>query len=145
MPGHTHTHTTHTHTYTHTHTPNEESLYRRRDRLSLQYALKLKSMPKHPAHNTIFQPKYTTKFANKPTAIPTFGLRVNSILDDIPLIELSDIAEYQEPENPVWTIDQPVIRLDLRVGIKKDINPTNFIQLFNNFKCTYENYSIYIH
>ena len=98
---------------------NEESLYRRRDRLSLQYALKFKSMPKHPAHNTIFQPKYTTKFANKPTAIPTFGLRVNSILDDIPLIELSDIAEYQEPENPVWTIDQPVIRLDLRVGIKK--------------------------
>ena len=64
----------------------------------------------------------------------------NSILDDIPLIELSDIAEYQEPENQVWTIDQPVIRLDLRVYIKKDINPTNFIQLFNNFKCTYENY-----
>ena len=50
-------------------------------------------------------------------AIPTFGLRVNSILDDIPLIELRDIAEYKEPENPVWTIDQPVIRLDLRVGI----------------------------
>ena len=30
------------------------------------------------------------------------------------------ITEYQEPENPVWTIDQPVIRLDLRVGIKKE-------------------------
>ena len=74
---------------------------------------------RNPAHSTIFQPKYTTKLANKPTAIPTFGLRVNSILDDIPLIELSDIAEYQEPENPVWTIDQPVIRLDLRVGIKR--------------------------
>ena len=84
--------------------------------------------------------KIKSNQANKPTAIPTFGLRVKSILEDIPLIELSDIAEYQEPENPVWTIDQPVIRLDLRVGIKKEINPTNFIQLFNNFKCTYENY-----
>ena len=42
----------------------------------------------------------------------------------ISLIEPSDIAEYQEPYNPVWTIDQPVIRLDLRVGIKKDIHPT---------------------
>ena len=119
---------------------NEESLYKRRERLSIQYALKLKSIPYHPRHRTIFQPKYTIKFAFKPTAIPTFGLRVKSILEDIPLIELSDIAEYQEPENPVWTIDQPVIRLDLRVGIKKDINPTNFIQLFNNCKCTYENY-----
>ena len=98
---------------------NEESLYKRRERLSIQYALKLKSIPYHPTHRTIFQPKYTIKFANKPTAIPTFGLRVKSILEDIPLIELSDIAEYQEPEKPVWTIDQPVIRLDLRVGIKK--------------------------
>ena len=71
--------------------------------------------------------------------MPTFGLRINSIFNDIP-IELRDIAEYQEPENPVWTVDQPVIRLDLRVRIKKDIHPTNCIQLFNNFKCTYENY-----
>ena len=69
--------------------------------LSIQYALKLKSIPYHPTHRAIFQPKYTIKFANKPTAIPTFGLRVKSILDDIPLIELSDIAEYQKPENPV--------------------------------------------
>ena len=52
---------------------------------------------------------------------------------------MTSIAEYQEPDNLVWTIDQPVIRLDPRVGIKKDINPTNFIQLFNNFKCKYEN------
>ena len=94
---------------------NEESLYKRRECLSIQYALKLKSIPYHPTHRTIFQPKYTIKFANNPTAIPTFGPRVKSILEDIPLIELSDIAEYQEPESPVWTIDQPVIRLDLRV------------------------------
>ena len=57
---------------------NEESLYRRRERLSIQYALKLKSMPKHPA-------------------IPTFGIRIHKLLQDIPIIELSDIAEDQEP------------------------------------------------
>ena len=54
---------------------NEESLYIRRERLSIQYALTLKSIPYHPTHKAIFKPKYTTKFANKPTAIPTFGLR----------------------------------------------------------------------
>ena len=85
--------------------------------LSLQYALKLKSMPKHPAHNTIFQPKYSTNFADKPSAIPTVGIRINKLLQDIPTIELSDIAEDQQPHSPVWTINQPFIRLDLRVGI----------------------------
>ena len=63
---------------------NEESLYRRRERLSIQYALKLKSMPKHPAHKSIFQPKYSTKFADKPSAIPTFGIGINKLLQDIP-------------------------------------------------------------
>ena len=38
--------------------------------LSIQYALQLKSIPYHPTHRTIFLPKYTIKFANKPTAIP---------------------------------------------------------------------------
>ena len=116
---------------------NEESLYRRRERLSIQYALKLKSIPKHPAYKSIFQPKYSTKFADKPSAIPTFGIRINKLLQDIPIIELSDIADDQKPE-PVWTINQPVIRLDLRVGIKREIHPTNFMSRFDNFHCTYD-------
>ena len=107
---------------------------------SIQYALKLKSMPKHPAHKSIFKPKYSTKCADKPTAIPTFGIRINKLLQDIPIIELSDIAEDQEPDNPVWTINQPVIRLDLRVGIKRETHPTNFMSRFDNFHCIYENY-----
>ena len=94
-------------------------------------------MPKHPAHKSIFQPKYSTKFADKPSAIPTFGIRINKLLQDIPIIELSDIADDQKPE-PVWTINQPVIRLDLRVGIKREIHPTNFMSRFDNFHCTYD-------
>ena len=52
-------------------------------------------MPKHPAYKTIFQPKYSTKFADKPSAIPTFGIRIYKLLQDIPIIELSEIAEDQ--------------------------------------------------
>ena len=116
---------------------NEESLYRRRERLSIQYALKLKSMPKHPAHKSIFQPKYSTKFADNPSAMPTFGIRINKLLQNIPIIKLSDITDDQKPE-PVWTINQPVIRLYLRVGIKREIHPTNFMSRFDNFHCTYD-------
>ena len=116
---------------------NEESLYRRRDRLSLQYALKLKSMPNHPTHRSIYQPKYTNKFADHPSAIPTFGIRIKNLFSDIP-IELTDIAKDQELDNPIWTIERPTIRLDLKVGVKKDIHPTNFISRFHNFKSAYE-------
>ena len=58
----------------------------------------------------------------------------------IPIIELSDIAEDQEPYSPVWTISQPVIRLDLRVGIKRETQPTNFMSRFDDVHCTYEHY-----
>ena len=92
-------------------------------------------------HHFIYQPKYTNKFADHPSAIPTFGIRINNLFSDIP-IELTDIAKYQELDNPIWTIEQPIIRLDLKVGVKKDIHPTNFISRFHNFKttCTYESH-----
>ena len=64
---------------------NEESLYRRRGRLSLQYALKLKSMPNPPTHRSIYQPKYTNTFEDHPSAIPTFGIRINDLFSDIPI------------------------------------------------------------
>ena len=54
-------------------------------------------------------------------------LAINSKLNDI-RIELHDIPGSR---NPIWTVDQPVIRLDLGVRMKKDIHPTHFIQQFN--------------
>ena len=46
----------------------------RRAKLSLQYASKIKSLPKHPAHNTVFDNKYMKLFDARPNAIRTFGL-----------------------------------------------------------------------
>ena len=37
---------------------NEQSLYTRREKLSLQYTTKLAANPKNPAHNCVFNPKY---------------------------------------------------------------------------------------
>ena len=109
---------------------NEESLYRRRARLSIQYALKLKSMPKHPAHKSIFQPKYSTQFADKASAIPIF--RINKLLQDVPIIELSDVADDQKPE-PVWTINKPVIRLDLKSWYKEGNLSNQLYELIRQF------------
>ncbi len=51
---------------------NKPSLYNRRQKLSLQYTLKLKANPQNPTHQDTFHPKFKTTFENKPNALPTF-------------------------------------------------------------------------
>jgi ribonuclease HI len=118
---------------------NEESLYRRRERLAVQYALKLKSLPSNPTYNTIFQPKYKNKFVAKPSVIPTFGIRIHEEITDSNL-QLQYIAEHKEPNIPLWTIDSPIIRFDLRFGIKENIDPMTYLCHFHIFQNQYEKY-----
>ena len=40
----------------------------------------------------------------------------------------------------MWTIDEPMVRLDLRIGIKQDIDPTIFQIKFNNLHEMYNNH-----
>ena len=60
---------------------NEPSLNDRREKLSLQFALKLKSNRSNPTYNTVFRPNYFTLFQNKPNAVPTFGIRIAPTLN----------------------------------------------------------------
>ena len=64
---------------------NEPSLYNRRLKLSMQYALKLKSNPSNPTYETVFEPQYKTLFENKPNMIPSFGIRISSEFENINL------------------------------------------------------------
>ena len=56
---------------------HEPSLGDKSAKLSLQYATKIKSLPNHPAHNAVFDNTYMKLFNARPTAIRTFGLRIN--------------------------------------------------------------------
>ena len=55
---------------------HEPCLGARRAMLSLQYASKIKSLPKYPAHNAVFHNKYIKLFDTWRSAIRTFGLRI---------------------------------------------------------------------
>ena len=52
----------------------------RRAKLSLQYASKIKLLPKHPAHKAMFDNKYMKLFDARPSVICTFGLRIKQFL-----------------------------------------------------------------
>ena len=49
--------------------------------LALQYHTKLQSCPSNPAFECTIDPKYKELFARKESAIPSFGIRIQSILD----------------------------------------------------------------
>ena len=70
----------------------EPSLGAKRAKLSLQYATKIKSLPNHPAHNTVFDNTYMKLFDARPNAIRTFGLRIKQFLT-ASNIDFSDILE----------------------------------------------------
>ena len=98
---------------------HEPCLGARRAKLSLQYASKIKSLPKHPAHNAVFDNKYMKLFDARPNAIRTFGLRIKQLLT-ASNIELSDILETPSYFiSPHWCIKPRKIVLDL-VHLKKD-------------------------
>ena len=59
----------------------EPCLGAKRGKLSLQYASKIKSLPKHPAHNAVFDNKYMKLFDARPNAIRTFGLRIKQFFN----------------------------------------------------------------
>ena len=123
---------------------NEESLYRRRERLSLQYAIKLSSTPNNPTFDTVFRPTYSEIFAIRPNAIPTFGLRIKDLIDEAN-INIETIRQATIPESPPWQLESPLIIYGLKTVKKVDTNPLVFQGLFNDVCKTFAWTSIHLH
>ena len=60
---------------------DEPSLYSRREKLSLQYAIRLAASPSNPAHEVTFPPNYVDLYEQKPKAIKSFGIRISPLLE----------------------------------------------------------------
>ena len=61
---------------------DEPSLYSQREKLSLQYAIRLAAnQSNHPAHEVTFPPNYVDLYEQKPIAIKSFGIRISPLLE----------------------------------------------------------------
>ena len=58
---------------------SEATLSLRREKLALQYYTKLQSCPSSPALECTIDPKYEELFARKKSAIPSLGIRMQSL------------------------------------------------------------------
>ena len=52
-----------------------------REKLSLQYALRLAANPSNPAYVVSFPPKHVDVYEHKPKAIKSFGIRILSLIE----------------------------------------------------------------
>ena len=60
---------------------DEPSLNSLREKLSLQYAIRLAANPSTPAHEVTFPPNYVGLYEQKPKAIKSFGISISPFLE----------------------------------------------------------------
>ena len=117
---------------------NEAPLSLRREKLALQYFTKLQSCPSNSAFECTINPKYKELFARKESAIPSFGIRMQSVLENSIILN-ENVHETVIPEVPPWTLHQPRVNLDLSNLCKKDTSSLVFIQKYNEIKDEHSN------
>ncbi|KAG1713963.1 hypothetical protein GQR58_002025 [Nymphon striatum] len=92
------------------------------EKLSLQYACRLRANPENPCYDVTFHPNHRETFARRQNSIPTFGLRVLPLFEQIGL-PLGNIARCVLPSIPPWTMHRPIINFSL-TGLKKGTTPS---------------------
>ena len=97
----------------------EPSLEKRRLKLALQFALKLKTNPSNPAHEYAFNCVNEELYDARPKSIRPFGLRVKPYLED-PDIDLDLLSQNHFTPIPPWQIRKPNINLSLSELKKSD-------------------------
>ena len=94
----------------------EPSLYLRREKLALQYAIRLAANPSNPTFKVTFPPHISQDivdlYDNKPNAIRSFGLRIAPLLTSAN-INKEQIEIHSVSEIPSWCIRKPTIDLSL--------------------------------
>ena len=108
---------------------DEPSLSERRVKLALQYISKLKSNNTNPAYECVFEPRYSTLFERKPTAISPLGIRMKDhiLSADIPM---ENIQATKSLSFPPWQLVKPIVNMDLA---KLPTSPTNPLSLSTAF------------
>ena len=100
---------------------DEPSLNSRREKLSLQYAIRLAASPSNPAHEVTFPPNYVDLYEQKPKAIKSFDIRISPLLESAN-IKPQNIEKHFTPNIPAC-MKQLEILFYLHSGKKSESNP----------------------
>ena len=115
---------------------NEPPLTIRRNKLALQYCLKLSTCPSNPAYTCVFHPQYTTLFNKKENIIKPLSLRTKDQLIEAQ-IDTTQIHETIRSKQPPWMIKQPTIIFQLNKYSKIKTHPLKYHEELNIIKNNY--------
>ena len=118
---------------------DEPSLNTRREKLSLQYAIRIAENNSNPAHDVTFQPKYTDLYESKPNFIKSFGVRTLPVLESAN-INCKNIDKTFTPNVPAWCINKPKLIFDLHSSKKSETSPIIMKSNFQELKSHYMEY-----
>ena len=120
---------------------HETPLSLRRDKLALQYIIKLRANPANPAYDCVFRPSYKEIFEAKPAVIPTLGLRMARHLENSG-VELKNIAMHTVPTKPPWLLQCATFVYELQyLGKKGDTPPDIFRAKLNELLSAFDGYT----
>ena len=92
---------------------DEPSLWLRREKLPLQYAIRLAANPSNPTFEVTFPPQVQEYYERKPNAIKSFGLRTIPLLESA-YINTKNIQKHSFSDILSWCITKPTILFDLQ-------------------------------
>ena len=115
---------------------HEPPLEIRREKLALQYTIKLKANPGNPAYDVVFNPKYQDLYRNKESATDSFGIHCKKLLKEAK-IDVGEIAINSIPDVPIWDSEPVTIDFTLSEFDKSSTSSTVFKSRFNEVKQKY--------
>ena len=115
----------------------ELPLEHRRIKLSLQYVTKLKSSPRNPAYDCVFNPEYENKYFRNAKVIQPLGIRIKEHLEgcNLPIDQISDADIY---DIPPWELLTPNVNLALHSSTKSETHVSEYRQRFLEINNHYE-------
>jgi hypothetical protein len=87
----------------------------------------------------VFNPKLQDNFLLRPKTIPTFGIRIRSLREDLE-IEPCQIENMRLPHIPIWDMMEPTILYGLRAGKKSDVRPSECRSRFHIIQNKYDDH-----
>ena len=117
----------------------EPPLGLRREKLTLQLALRLKATPSNPAHTTVFAPRFVDRFSNRPNMIPTLGIRLARLVNEATM-DLNTIAPTSVLPTPPWLMPRPQVHFHLAGLKKQNTDPMVYKTLLYEFIGLYSHY-----
>ena len=102
-----------------------------RDKLALQYILKLKANPENPAYDVVFNPKHQELYRDKESATDSFGIHCKKLLKEAK-IDVGEIAINSIPDVPIWDSKPVTVDFTLSEFDKSSTSSTIFKSRFND-------------